>query len=171
MEKRLTAHSSPLKYARLQFEHWLQNPNVAQKSVFLCYFSFCIFIHYQKTCLCFHYVAQTYISLEDIQEPKSAVSFRLTDKESGEPSHSTEKKLPLDHREAEKLWLLRRRRSILFPNGVKTCPDENITEAVAKHVKYFKVRGKWTSKPWDSVMKFRHSPSMLLYLVKIQSMW
>ncbi|XP_019303769.1 interphotoreceptor matrix proteoglycan 2 isoform X1 [Panthera pardus] len=84
--------------------------------------------------------AQTYISLEDIQEPKSAVSFRLTDKESGEPSHSTEKKLPLDHREAEKQWLLRRRRSILFPNGVKTCPDESITEAVAKHVKYFKVR-------------------------------
>uniref|UniRef100_A0A673TSG1 Interphotoreceptor matrix proteoglycan 2 n=1 Tax=Suricata suricatta TaxID=37032 RepID=A0A673TSG1_SURSU len=77
---------------------------------------------------------------EDIQEPKSAVSFLLTDSESREPSFSTEKKLPLDHREAEKQWLLRRRRSILFPNGVKTCPDESVTEAVANHVKYFKVR-------------------------------
>ncbi|XP_039079954.1 interphotoreceptor matrix proteoglycan 2 [Hyaena hyaena] len=84
--------------------------------------------------------AQTYISLEDIQEPKTAVSFLLTDSESRAPSVSTEKKLPLDHREAEKQWLFRRRRSILFPNGVKTCPDESVTEAVANHVKYFKLR-------------------------------
>ncbi|XP_045859120.1 interphotoreceptor matrix proteoglycan 2 [Meles meles] len=84
--------------------------------------------------------AQTYMSLEDIQEPKSAVSFFLTDSESTDTSPSTERKLPLDHRETEKQWLLRRRRSILFPNGVKTCPGESVTEAVANHVKYFKVR-------------------------------
>lgn len=82
------------------------------------------------------------MSLEDIQEPKRAVPFFLTDSESADTSLSTEKKLPLDHREIEKQWLLRRRRSILFPNGVKTCPGESVTEAVANHVKYFKVRGK-----------------------------
>uniref|UniRef100_A0A8C7ETJ1 Interphotoreceptor matrix proteoglycan 2 n=1 Tax=Neovison vison TaxID=452646 RepID=A0A8C7ETJ1_NEOVI len=84
--------------------------------------------------------AQTYMSLQDIQEPKSAVSFFLTDSESTDTSPSTERKLPLDHRETEKQWLLRRRRSILFPNGVKTCPGESVTEVVASHVKYFKVR-------------------------------
>uniref|UniRef100_A0A8C5YJ03 Interphotoreceptor matrix proteoglycan 2 n=1 Tax=Microcebus murinus TaxID=30608 RepID=A0A8C5YJ03_MICMU len=83
--------------------------------------------------------AQTYLSLEEIQEPKSAVSF-LPPEESTDPSLSTEKKQPLDHREAERRWLLRRRRSILFPNGVKMCPEESVTEAVANHVNYFKVR-------------------------------
>lgn len=81
------------------------------------------------------------MSLEDIQEPKSTVSFFLTDSESTDTS-STERKLPLDHRETEKQWLLRRRRSILFPHGVKTCLGESVTEVVANHVKYFKVRGK-----------------------------
>ncbi|XP_053421235.1 interphotoreceptor matrix proteoglycan 2 [Nycticebus coucang] len=83
--------------------------------------------------------AQTYLSLEEIQEPKSAISFLLPE-ESTDPSLSTEKKQPLDDREAERQWLLRRRRSILFPNGVKICPEESVTEAVANHVKYFKVR-------------------------------
>ncbi|XP_036074889.1 interphotoreceptor matrix proteoglycan 2 [Rousettus aegyptiacus] len=84
--------------------------------------------------------AQTYLSLEETQEPESAVSFLLTDSESADPSFSTEKKQPLDHREAEIQWLLRRRRSTLFPNGVKICPDESVIEVVANHVKYFKVR-------------------------------
>uniref|UniRef100_A0A8C3WI62 Interphotoreceptor matrix proteoglycan 2 n=1 Tax=Catagonus wagneri TaxID=51154 RepID=A0A8C3WI62_9CETA len=83
--------------------------------------------------------AQTYFSLEESQEPRSAVSFLLTDSDSTD-SLSTEKKQLLDHRETERQWLLRRRRSILFPNGVKTCADESVTEAVASHVKYFKVR-------------------------------
>ncbi|KAG8509534.1 Interphotoreceptor matrix proteoglycan 2 [Galemys pyrenaicus] len=84
--------------------------------------------------------AQTYLSFEDLQEPKSSVSFLLTELESTVSSLATEKKAPLDHREAERQWLLRRRRSALFPNGVKICPDESVTEAVANHVKYFKVR-------------------------------
>ncbi|XP_012508278.1 PREDICTED: interphotoreceptor matrix proteoglycan 2 [Propithecus coquereli] len=83
--------------------------------------------------------AQTYLPLEEIQDPKSAVSFLLPE-ESTDLSLSTEKKQPLDHREAKRRWLLRRRRSILFPNGVKICPEESVTEAVANHVKYFKVR-------------------------------
>ncbi|XP_045707902.1 interphotoreceptor matrix proteoglycan 2 isoform X5 [Phyllostomus hastatus] len=84
--------------------------------------------------------AQSYLSLEEIQEPKSAVSFLLADSESADPSLSSDKKRPLDHREAERQWLLRRRRSTLFPSGVKICPDESVTEAVANHVKYFQVR-------------------------------
>ncbi|XP_007943995.1 interphotoreceptor matrix proteoglycan 2 [Orycteropus afer afer] len=83
--------------------------------------------------------AQTYLPFEEIQEPKSAFSFLLTDSEPTDSSPSTEKKQPLDHREVERQWLLRRRRS-LFPNGVKICPEESVTEAVANHVKYFKVR-------------------------------
>ncbi|XP_074218491.1 interphotoreceptor matrix proteoglycan 2 isoform X1 [Camelus bactrianus] len=109
-------------------------------SVFLCYLSYCIFFCHQRLYLCFHSVAQTYLSLEEIQEPKSAVSFLLTDSESTDSSLPSEKKQPLDHRETERQWLLRRRRSTLFPNGVKTCPEESVTEAVANHVKYFKVR-------------------------------
>ncbi|XP_054433365.1 interphotoreceptor matrix proteoglycan 2 [Pteronotus mesoamericanus] len=84
--------------------------------------------------------AQTYLSLEEIQEPKSAVSFLLADLESADPHLSSEKKRPVDPREAEKQWLLRRRRSTLLRNGVKTCPEESVTEAVANHVKYFQVR-------------------------------
>lgn len=109
---------------------------------FICHLSYCIFTYYQKPRLCFHSVAQTYLPLEKIQEPKSAVSFLLTDSESTDPSLSMEKKQPLDHREAERQRLLRRRRSTLFSNGVKICPDESVTEALANHVKYFQVRGK-----------------------------
>ncbi|XP_006890100.1 PREDICTED: interphotoreceptor matrix proteoglycan 2 [Elephantulus edwardii] len=84
--------------------------------------------------------AQTFLTFEETHEPKSTFSFPLTDSESTDPSLSTEKKQLLDHRDAERRWLLRRRRSSLFPNGVKICPEESVTEAVANHVKYFKVR-------------------------------
>ncbi|XP_033611779.1 interphotoreceptor matrix proteoglycan 2 [Fukomys damarensis] len=82
---------------------------------------------------------QTYLSLEEIQDPKSAVSY-LQSKESTDSSLPAKKKQLLDHREAERQWLLRRRRALLFPNGVKICPNETVTEAVANHVKYFKLR-------------------------------
>ncbi|NWI37015.1 IMPG2 protein, partial [Picathartes gymnocephalus] len=35
---------------------------------------------------------------------------------------------------------LRRKRSILFPSGVKICPDESVEQAIANHLKYFKLR-------------------------------
>ncbi|NWT55115.1 IMPG2 protein, partial [Erythrocercus mccallii] len=35
---------------------------------------------------------------------------------------------------------LRRRRSILFPSGVKICPDESVEQAIANHLKYFRLR-------------------------------
>ncbi|NWV20171.1 IMPG2 protein, partial [Origma solitaria] len=36
--------------------------------------------------------------------------------------------------------LLRRKRSILFPSGVKICPDESVEQAIANHLKYFRLR-------------------------------
>ncbi|KAM5281627.1 interphotoreceptor matrix proteoglycan 2 [Ctenodactylus gundi] len=82
---------------------------------------------------------QTFLSLEEIPEPKSAVSFSLPE-ESTDHSLATKEKQLLDHREAERQWLLRRRRSVLFPNGVKICPNETTAEAMANHVNYFKLR-------------------------------
>ncbi|XP_042312074.1 interphotoreceptor matrix proteoglycan 2 isoform X2 [Sceloporus undulatus] len=49
----------------------------------------------------------------------------------------------LDFRESEKLsrrLLFRRKRSIFFPTGVKICPDESMEQAIANHLKYFKLR-------------------------------
>ncbi|XP_055965127.1 interphotoreceptor matrix proteoglycan 2 [Sorex fumeus] len=97
--------------------------------------------------------AQTYLSLEEIQEPKSTVSFLMTDSEATDPFFSAEKKRSQYNGEAERRWLLRRRRSTLFPNGVKVCPDENVTEAVANHVKYFKVR-VCQEAIWEAFMTF-----------------
>ncbi|OCT92385.1 interphotoreceptor matrix proteoglycan 2 [Xenopus laevis] len=37
-------------------------------------------------------------------------------------------------------FLRRRKRSILFPNGVKVCPEESIDQALANHMKFFKLR-------------------------------
>ncbi|XP_040606612.1 interphotoreceptor matrix proteoglycan 2 [Mesocricetus auratus] len=76
---------------------------------------------------------------EETQEPTRAVSVLLPEK-STDPSLSTRKGQRWEPTEAHSRWLLRRRRSILFPNGVKVCPNESVTEAVASHVKYFKAR-------------------------------
>ncbi|NWH33107.1 IMPG2 protein, partial [Chloropsis hardwickii] len=35
---------------------------------------------------------------------------------------------------------IRRKRSILFPSGVKICPDESVEQAIANHLKYFRLR-------------------------------
>lgn len=155
MERRL---NTPLllRHTCLSSEIDLKNPNVAQMSVFLCYLLYCIFIYHQKPCLCLHSVAQTNLSLEETQEPTSAFSFLPAESESADSPLSSGNKRPRDHREAERHWLLRRRRSTLFPNGVKVCPDESVTEAEAKHVKYFQVRGKQTSESLGSVMAYKH---------------
>nr|KAF6382255.1 interphotoreceptor matrix proteoglycan 2 [Pipistrellus kuhlii] len=86
------------------------------------------------------FTAQTNLSLEETQEPTSAISFLPAESESADSPLSSGNKGPPEHREAARHWLLRRRRSTLFPDGVKVCPDESVTEAEAKHVKYFQVR-------------------------------
>ncbi|NXH72158.1 IMPG2 protein, partial [Hydrobates tethys] len=42
--------------------------------------------------------------------------------------------------QVNKHLLLRRKRSILFPSGVKVCPDESVEQAIANHLKYFRLR-------------------------------
>ncbi|XP_074754397.1 interphotoreceptor matrix proteoglycan 2 isoform X4 [Athene noctua] len=42
--------------------------------------------------------------------------------------------------QVNKPLLLRRKRSILFPTGVKICPDESLEQAIANHLKYFRLR-------------------------------
>ncbi|XP_032063911.1 interphotoreceptor matrix proteoglycan 2 [Aythya fuligula] len=42
--------------------------------------------------------------------------------------------------QVNKRLLFRRKRSILFPSGVKICPDESIEQAIANHLKYFRLR-------------------------------
>ncbi|XP_017686344.1 PREDICTED: interphotoreceptor matrix proteoglycan 2 isoform X5 [Lepidothrix coronata] len=59
------------------------------------------------------------------------------------PSLPPELKKPNGIMEAEQFnrhLLLRRKRSILFPSGVKICPDESIEQAIANHLKYFRLR-------------------------------
>ncbi|NWW44758.1 IMPG2 protein, partial [Pedionomus torquatus] len=46
----------------------------------------------------------------------------------------------VDAERVNKHVLLRRKRSILFPSGVKICPDESIEQAIANHLKYFRLR-------------------------------
>ncbi|XP_065509135.1 interphotoreceptor matrix proteoglycan 2 [Caloenas nicobarica] len=42
--------------------------------------------------------------------------------------------------QVSKRLLLRRKRSVLFPSGVKICPDESVEQAIANHLKYFRLR-------------------------------
>uniref|UniRef100_A0A8D0LC82 Interphotoreceptor matrix proteoglycan 2 n=1 Tax=Sphenodon punctatus TaxID=8508 RepID=A0A8D0LC82_SPHPU len=59
------------------------------------------------------------------------------------PSRSPESKQLLNFKGAEQLnqrLLFRRKRSVLFPSGVKICPDETTEQAIANHLKYFKLR-------------------------------
>ncbi|XP_027750555.1 interphotoreceptor matrix proteoglycan 2 isoform X6 [Empidonax traillii] len=59
------------------------------------------------------------------------------------PSLPPELKKPSGIMEPEQFnrhLLLRRKRSILFPSGVKICPDESVEQAIANHLKYFRLR-------------------------------
>ncbi|NWS23156.1 IMPG2 protein, partial [Pachyramphus minor] len=59
------------------------------------------------------------------------------------PSLPPELKNPSGIMDAEQFnrhLLSRRKRSILFPSGVKICPDESVEQAIANHLKYFRVR-------------------------------
>lgn len=39
-------------------------------------------------------------------------------------------------------FLKRKKRAILFPSGVKVCPEETFDQALVNHMKFFKLRGK-----------------------------
>ncbi|NWR89775.1 IMPG2 protein, partial [Furnarius figulus] len=68
---------------------------------------------------------------------------QLSDWQLANPSLPPELKKPSGIMEAEQFnrhLLLRRKRSILFPSGVKICPDETVEQAIANHLKYFRLR-------------------------------
>ncbi|NWI92698.1 IMPG2 protein, partial [Pitta sordida] len=68
---------------------------------------------------------------------------QLSDWQLASPSLPPELKRPSDIMEAEQFnrhLQLRRKRSILFPSGVKICPDESVEQAIANHLKYFRLR-------------------------------
>ncbi|NXM69499.1 IMPG2 protein, partial [Serilophus lunatus] len=68
---------------------------------------------------------------------------QLSDWQLANPSLPPELKRSRDIMEAEQFHrhlLLRRKRSILFPSGVKICPDESVEQAITNHLKYFRLR-------------------------------
>ncbi|NXY43653.1 IMPG2 protein, partial [Ceuthmochares aereus] len=68
---------------------------------------------------------------------------QLSDWQLANPSQPPEsKKLNgiVKSEQVNKHLLLRRKRSILFPSGVKICPDESVEQAIANHLKYFRLR-------------------------------
>ncbi|XP_051006405.1 interphotoreceptor matrix proteoglycan 2 [Acomys russatus] len=79
------------------------------------------------------------VSLSEGRQPTRAISILLPEKLTDSYLPTRRRQL-LDSPEAGRRWLLRRRRSILFPNGVKICPNESVAEVVANHVTYFKAR-------------------------------
>ncbi|XP_044522741.1 interphotoreceptor matrix proteoglycan 2 [Gracilinanus agilis] len=82
--------------------------------------------------------AQTYLPSEKIQESTVSVSPYRMSVQSSIPLSSEEK--PLDYRKNKWQRLFRQKRTTLFPNGVKICPDETVAQTMANHLKYFKVR-------------------------------
>ncbi|XP_063809646.1 interphotoreceptor matrix proteoglycan 2 isoform X2 [Pseudophryne corroboree] len=53
-----------------------------------------------------------------------------------EPDPSSAK----SHSQLYRSFLRRRKRSILFPSGVKVCPEETFEQALVNHIKFFKLR-------------------------------
>lgn len=41
--------------------------------------------------------------------------------------------------------ILRRKRNVLFPSGVKLCAEESVQQSIANHLSYFHLRGKTTT--------------------------
>ncbi|NXG00816.1 IMPG2 protein, partial [Sakesphorus luctuosus] len=75
---------------------------------------------------------------EDVSPTSQLSDWKLTN-----PSLPPELKKLSGIMEAEQFHRhlqLRRKRSILFPSGVKICPDESVEQAIANHLKYFRLR-------------------------------
>ncbi|NXA47233.1 IMPG2 protein, partial [Nothocercus julius] len=79
---------------------------------------------------------------EETQAKDTLAAPRLGDWQLANSSLSPESKQANGTSESGKVTsplLLRRRRSLLFP-GVKICPDESVEQAIANHLKYFRLR-------------------------------
>ncbi|NWV00467.1 IMPG2 protein, partial [Upupa epops] len=87
--------------------------------------------------------AEGYLAAEGKQAKGGSPSPQVTGWQLPNPSLPPEFKKPNGSAEAEQvnrhLWP-RRKRSVLFPSGVKICPDESVEQAIANHLKYFRLR-------------------------------
>nr|XP_013805449.1 PREDICTED: interphotoreceptor matrix proteoglycan 2 [Apteryx mantelli mantelli] len=86
--------------------------------------------------------AEAYSTAEETQAKDALPAPQLGGWQLANPSLSPDLKKPNGISEPEKAnsrLLLRRKRSILFP-GVKICPDESVEQAIANHLKYFRLR-------------------------------
>ncbi|NWI13179.1 IMPG2 protein, partial [Crypturellus soui] len=83
-----------------------------------------------------------YSTADGTQAKDALAAPQLSDWQLANSSLSPESKPANGTPEAGKVTsplLLRRRRSLLFP-GVKICPDESVEQAIANHLKYFRLR-------------------------------
>ncbi|XP_041902450.1 interphotoreceptor matrix proteoglycan 2-like isoform X2 [Corvus kubaryi] len=88
-------------------------------------------------------VAEAYSAAEGGQAEEVSPAPQLSDWQLANPSLPPGLKKPNSIMDAEQFHRhlqLRRKRSILFPSGVKICPDESVEQAIANHLKYFRLR-------------------------------
>uniref|UniRef100_A0A672TII4 Interphotoreceptor matrix proteoglycan 2 n=1 Tax=Strigops habroptila TaxID=2489341 RepID=A0A672TII4_STRHB len=91
----------------------------------------------------FNFTADGYSATKGGQAKDVPPTAQLSNWQLANPSLPPElKKLNgiMEAEQVNKHLLLRRKRSILFPSGVKICPDESIEQAIANHLKYFRLR-------------------------------
>lgn len=99
----------------------------------------------------FNFTAEAYSATEGEQTKDVSPTPQFSGWQLANPSLPSElKKLNgnVETEQVNKHLLLRRKRSILFPSGVKICPDESVEQAIANHLKYFRLRGKWLYISW-----------------------
>ncbi|KAM4790773.1 interphotoreceptor matrix proteoglycan 2 isoform 6-T6 [Cyanocitta cristata] len=87
--------------------------------------------------------AEAYSAAEGGQAKDVSPAPQLSDWQLANPSLPPGLKKPNSIMDAEQFHRhlqLRRKRSILFPSGVKICPDESVEQAIANHLKYFRLR-------------------------------
>uniref|UniRef100_A0A8C3F9W2 Interphotoreceptor matrix proteoglycan 2 n=1 Tax=Chrysemys picta bellii TaxID=8478 RepID=A0A8C3F9W2_CHRPI len=89
------------------------------------------------------FTAETYSAAEEIKGKDARPTTQPNGWQLVNPSLSPESRQRTEFTGKEHLnrrVLFRRKRSILFPSGVKICPDETGEQAIANHLKYFKLR-------------------------------
>ncbi|EMP34097.1 Interphotoreceptor matrix proteoglycan 2, partial [Chelonia mydas] len=89
------------------------------------------------------FTAETYSAAEEIEGKDATPTTQPNGRQLLNPSLSPESRHRTEFMGKEQLnrhVLFRRKRSILFPSGVKICPDETGEQAIANHLKYFKLR-------------------------------
>ncbi|XP_023802092.1 interphotoreceptor matrix proteoglycan 2-like [Cyanistes caeruleus] len=87
--------------------------------------------------------AEAYSAVGGGQAKDVSPAPQLSDWQLANPSLPPGLKKPngiMDAEQFHRHLQLRRKRSILFPSGVKICPDESVEQAIANHLKYFRLR-------------------------------